>query len=47
MQTGQVLAWLHTGDAGKLPDAEAMFRSALTWGEAQPARQKLIFGVVR
>ena len=47
VQTGQVLAWLHTGDAGKLPDAEAMFRSALTWGEAQPARQKLIFGVVR
>lgn len=47
VQTDQVLAWLHTGDAGKLPDAEAMFRSALTWGEAQPARKKLIFGVVR
>jgi len=47
VQTGDVLAWLYTNDAEKLPDAEALFCSALTWGEAAPEQAPLIYGIVR
>ena len=47
VQTGDVLAWLHTNDAEKLLDAEALFRSALLWGETAPQQAPLIYGIVR
>lgn len=47
VRAGEVLAWLHTGDAALLPGAEAKFRQALTWGDSAPVRQPLIFGSIR
>ena len=47
VQTGEVLAWLHTNDENRLTNAEAVFREALTWGEAAPVQQPLIYGIVR
>ena len=44
---GEILAWLHTNDEGKLPVAEGMLLEALTWGDGQPEQQPLIYGVVR
>ena len=44
---GEVLAWLHTSDAEKLPDAEAMFRNSLCWGAEAPQQAPLIYGIVR
>ena len=46
-QTGEVLAWLYTNDGEKLPAAEALLRSALTWSEEAPKSQPLIYGTVR
>ena len=47
VQTGDVLAWLHTCEEGKLSEAEALFRSALAWGKTQPVRHPLIYDTVR
>ena len=47
VQAGEVLAWLHTNDETRLPNAETMFREALTWGKEAPAAQPLIYGIVR
>ena len=47
VRRGDVLAWLHTNDEALLADAEARFRAALTWGDAAPAPQPLIYDIVR
>ena len=47
VRAGDVLAWLHTNDASRLPEAEALFRRSMTWGEAAPEQQPLIYGIVR
>ena len=47
VEAGDVLAWLHTNDESRLSGAEALYREALTWGEAKPERQPLIYGIVR
>ena len=47
VRAGDVLAWLHTNDAPRLPEAEALFRRSMTWGEAAPEQQPLIYGIVR
>ena len=47
VRAGETLAWLHTNDQGRISQAEALFRSALTWSEEKPAAQNLIYGIVR
>ena len=47
VRCGDVLAWLHTNDEARLPDAEMRFRAALVWGEAPPDQAPLIYGIVR
>lgn len=47
VRRGDVLAWLHTSDEALVSDAEARFLSALTWGDAAPAPQPLIYDIVR
>ena len=43
---GEVLAWLHTSDADKLPEAEAILKAAITIGETPPEVGKIILEVV-
>ena len=47
VEKGEVLAWLHTNQPATLPEAEARFTAALTWGEEKPEAQPLIYGIVR
>ena len=47
VQTGDVLAWFHTSREDLLPGAETLFRQALTWGEAAPKQDPLVYGIVR
>jgi len=47
VRAGETLAWLHTNDESRLAQAEALFRSALTWSNEKPSLQNLIYGVVR
>ena len=47
VEAGEVLAWLHTNQPATLPEAEARFTAALTWGEEKPEAQPLIYGIVR
>ena len=44
---GEVIATLYTNRADSLPAAESLLRSAYGWGDAAPAEQPLIFGIVR
>ena len=47
VEKGAVLAWLHTNQPATIPEAEARFTAALTWGEEKPEAQPLIYGIVR
>lgn len=47
VEKGEVLAWLHTNQPATLPEAEARFTAAMTWGEEKPEAQPLIYGIVR
>ena len=47
VRTGDTIATLHTDLENKLPEAEAMILSALTFGESQPPQEKLIYEIVR
>ena len=47
VEAGEVLAWLHTNQPATIPEAEARFTAALTWGEEKPEAQPLIYGIVR
>ena len=47
VRAGDTLAWLHTNDESRISQAEALFRTALTWSDEKPALQNLIYGVVR
>ena len=44
---GDVLAELHTDDAEKFAQAEALFLSALTFSDEKPEKKPLICGVLR
>ena len=47
VEEGETIATLYTNRAESLPAAEALLRSAYGWGDAAPAEQPLIFGIVR
>ena len=47
VEAGQVLAWLHTNDETRLPEAQARFLQSLSWGSAAPEKRPLIYGVIR
>lgn len=47
VEEGQTLAVLHTNRADTLPDSERVFLRAITFGDAQPEKQPLVYGIVR
>lgn len=47
VEEGQTLAVLHTNQADTLPDCERVFLRAITFGDAQPEKQPLVYGIVR
>ena len=46
VKAGETLCVLYTNDESRLPNAEDLFLSALTWSDTAPAPQKLIFTTV-
>ncbi len=47
LSKGDVIAVLHTDSEDKLPDAEKLFLSALTFGDKAPEKQQLIYEIIR
>ena len=47
VEEGQTLAVLHTNQADTFPDSERVFLRAITFGDAQPEKQPLAYGIVR
>ena len=47
VQTGEILAWLHTNRQETLQNAETIYRSALQWGTDAPETAERIFGLIR
>ena len=46
VRTGDVIATLHTDLKDKIPEAETMILSALTFGDEEPPKEKLIYEIV-
>ena len=46
VQAGEVIAYLHTSDEKKLPDAEKLLFSAYTYGDEPPKISKTILAVI-
>ena len=44
---GEVVAWLHTNEAHRLPGAEALLQGALSWGAQAPEQAPLIYEIIR
>ena len=47
VKKGEVLCHLHCSDVSKIKDAEATFRSAVKYGTEAPAKQELIYKIIR